>query len=328
MNARLYDAKLHRFLAPDNFIQDPSNSQSFNRYGYVWNNPLRFTDPNGEFVVVAIIVGAVVGAYLGGSAANDNFNPFQWDWSAGSTWNGMLGGAVIGAAAGATVGFGLTAVIGVGYSSTFVSIAGYTAFATSAISSVTTAASLISDFDNGMRIFAGRFYIDENRGFWGGMLQSLSRATWEGFQSWAGYNVSHFKNMAGKVDRVDYLGGATFITNENDSRRNPDGDGNGVSLGNFININLPGEIPSNVSFEQFVLSTPLYMHEYGHTFQSERSGFGYLIGYGIPSLISAKKSTNGEHDSFWTETSANRWARRYFDERYGVVWDFPRYDLR
>src|SRR5690606_10705096 len=150
------------------------NSQSFNRYGYVWNNPLRFTDPNGEFVVVAIIVGAVVGAYLGGSAANDNFNPFQWDWSAGSTWNGMLGGAVIGAAAGATVGFGLTAVIGVGYSSTFVSIAGYTAFATSAISSLTTAASLISDFDNGMRIFAGRFYIDENRGFWGGMLQSLS----------------------------------------------------------------------------------------------------------------------------------------------------------
>src|SRR5690606_34632775 len=40
MNARLYDAKLHRFLAPDNFVQDPSNPQNYNRYGYVMNNPL------------------------------------------------------------------------------------------------------------------------------------------------------------------------------------------------------------------------------------------------------------------------------------------------
>lgn len=56
MNARLYDAKLHRFLAPDNYVQDPTNPQNYNRYGYVWKNPLRFTDPNGEFVVVAIIV--------------------------------------------------------------------------------------------------------------------------------------------------------------------------------------------------------------------------------------------------------------------------------
>lgn len=302
-------------MAPDNFVQDATNSQNYNRYGYVWKNPLRFTDPNGEFVVVAIIVGAVVGAYLGGSATNDNFNPFQWDWSAGSTWNGMLGGAVIGAAAGATVGFGLTAVIGVGYSSTFVSIAGYTAFATSAISSLTTAASLISDFDNGMRIFAGRFYIDENRGFWGGMLQSLSHATWEGFQNWIGYNLGHFRNMAGDVDRVDYFGGATFITNENASRQN------GVSLGGFININIRGEIPSNVSFEQFVLTTPLYMHEYGHTFQSERYGISYLFAIGLPSIFSAKSD---DHHTKSYERQANRWAWKYANKHgYMDSWDYP-----
>ena len=48
MNGRLYDAKLHRFLQPDNFVQDPYNTQNFNRYGYVLNNPLKYTDPSGE----------------------------------------------------------------------------------------------------------------------------------------------------------------------------------------------------------------------------------------------------------------------------------------
>ena len=48
MNGRLYDPKLHRFLQPDNFVQDPSNTQNYNRYGYVLNNPFKYTDPSGE----------------------------------------------------------------------------------------------------------------------------------------------------------------------------------------------------------------------------------------------------------------------------------------
>ncbi len=48
MNGRLYDPKLHRFLMPDNNLQDPTNSQNFNRYGYVLNNPLMYSDPSGE----------------------------------------------------------------------------------------------------------------------------------------------------------------------------------------------------------------------------------------------------------------------------------------
>ena len=49
MNARLYDPALHRFLQPDNFVQDPFNTQNFNRYGYVLNNPLLYIDPTGEY---------------------------------------------------------------------------------------------------------------------------------------------------------------------------------------------------------------------------------------------------------------------------------------
>ncbi len=50
MNGRLYDPIVHRFLAPDNYIQNPYNTQNYNRYGYVLNNPLKYTDPSGEFI--------------------------------------------------------------------------------------------------------------------------------------------------------------------------------------------------------------------------------------------------------------------------------------
>ena len=39
-----------RFLSPDPFIQFPEFDQSWNRYSYVLNNPLTFTDPSGYFV--------------------------------------------------------------------------------------------------------------------------------------------------------------------------------------------------------------------------------------------------------------------------------------
>lgn len=48
MNGRMYDPQLGRFLSPDNYIQDPFNTQNYNRYGYVLNNPLMYVDPSGE----------------------------------------------------------------------------------------------------------------------------------------------------------------------------------------------------------------------------------------------------------------------------------------
>lgn len=47
MNGRVYDPQLGRFLSPDPIVQSPSNSQSWNRYSYVFNNPLKYTDPSG-----------------------------------------------------------------------------------------------------------------------------------------------------------------------------------------------------------------------------------------------------------------------------------------
>ena len=47
MNGRVYDPELGRFLSADPLVQAPYHSQSYNRYSYVFNNPLSFTDPSG-----------------------------------------------------------------------------------------------------------------------------------------------------------------------------------------------------------------------------------------------------------------------------------------
>lgn len=50
----MYDPLTARFLSPDPFVQMPSFSQSFNRYSYCLNNPLKYTDPDGEFVLALV----------------------------------------------------------------------------------------------------------------------------------------------------------------------------------------------------------------------------------------------------------------------------------
>jgi hypothetical protein len=103
MNGRMYDPVLGRFLSPDNFVQDPYNSQSYNRYGYVLNNPLMYTDKSGEFW---ILIPIIVGAYFGGAQANGSFNPLKWDYNNPSTYVGILGGGLIGG-----VSFGIGSAI-------------------------------------------------------------------------------------------------------------------------------------------------------------------------------------------------------------------------
>ncbi|MBK8129044.1 MAG: hypothetical protein IPK53_08915 [bacterium] len=39
---------LGRFLSADSIVPDPTNPQSLNRYSYVRNSPLGFTDPTGH----------------------------------------------------------------------------------------------------------------------------------------------------------------------------------------------------------------------------------------------------------------------------------------
>ncbi|UTF99026.1 VCBS repeat-containing protein [Elizabethkingia anophelis] len=99
MNGRLYDPLLRRFLNADENIQDPYNTQIYNKYGYVMNNPLLYNDPSGEFFIVddiilsAVIIGAIIGAgtYIIQAAITGN-----WDWGGfiKSIFFGAISGAV------------------------------------------------------------------------------------------------------------------------------------------------------------------------------------------------------------------------------------------
>jgi RHS repeat-associated protein len=48
LRARYYDPSVGRFLTPDTIVPDPLRSMGWNRYAYVADNPLRFTDPSGH----------------------------------------------------------------------------------------------------------------------------------------------------------------------------------------------------------------------------------------------------------------------------------------
>jgi RHS repeat-associated protein len=50
-NARWYDPTLGRFAQADTIIPGPYISQSYDRYSYVANNPIRYTDPSGHAAV-------------------------------------------------------------------------------------------------------------------------------------------------------------------------------------------------------------------------------------------------------------------------------------
>ena len=81
MNGRVYDPLIGRFMSADPFVQSPGNLQSYNRYAYVWNNPLSMTDPSGYFslkkffraaVAIAIAVYApelIFNSWAGSAAA-------------------------------------------------------------------------------------------------------------------------------------------------------------------------------------------------------------------------------------------------------------------
>ena len=95
MNGRVYDPLLGMFLSPDPYVQAPGNWLNYNRYGYCLNNPLIYTDPDGElWWLIPIAVGAVINWATNG---------------ADFTWEG-LGYFGVGALAGASTLISITGV--------------------------------------------------------------------------------------------------------------------------------------------------------------------------------------------------------------------------
>ena len=89
MNGRMYDPLLARFLSPDDFVQMPYSPQSYNRYSYCLNNPLKYTDPSGELFGSDRLLCAVFG-FVSGYMSNAIFSG-DWGWN--SIKSGLLNAA-------------------------------------------------------------------------------------------------------------------------------------------------------------------------------------------------------------------------------------------
>lgn len=177
---------------------------------------------------------------------------------------------------------------------------------------------------NGFRVMIGLFYTDTNKTVMGQIIQLTSRFTWESIQSFIGFNYTFWRNSLALIDKVAFFGGTTYAASCNSSCRN------GVSIGNYINVNMWDH---RLAF----LSDPLLLHEYGHTFQSLFYGPSYLLVVGMPSLWSASLKCSRvpgtfftSHDLRWYERQANRQAARYIHQHYGLDWSmfedmYPRF---
>ena len=155
MSSRYYCPKIARFITPDTIVPDLYNPMAWNRYSYVLNNPLKYTDSTGHFweeignwfkdnwkvivaavAVVAVIVisivtfgvgligvgalvavgvGMAIGGVVGGIAASQ---------AGGDVLLGVLSGIALGGAAslaGTAIGAGMTAMMGKGLAATLLS---------------------------------------------------------------------------------------------------------------------------------------------------------------------------------------------------------------
>ncbi|WP_205943771.1 RHS repeat domain-containing protein [Pedobacter aquae] len=334
MNGRLYDPKLHRFLQPDNYVQDPYNSQNFNRYGYVYNNPLSHVDPSGEFI--HLIVGAVIGGVINWAA---NGAKFSWKGLAHFGIGALAGAAAAGIGAGVNVamaggsfgagfmgtaagvsstGFIAGAATGAsaGFTNGFVSGIGNTA-----LNGGNIGESLGAGFKNGFKqgiaggitggVFGGIDALTKDVNFFTG------KANMDLSNGIGAHNISNTNQSVSSKYVGKYEGTNVYESSQLGSGRNSGG------------ITLPGKgiVVGKGAFSNTMNRyTELMQHEFGHILQAKEIGnIAFYKVIGKQSLVSASLDGVGSyaHRNFWTETWANYLSSQYFGSRYLYSSEFP-----
>lgn len=176
MNGRIYDPMLHRFLQPDSKVQEPYNTQNYNRYGYCLNNPLKYSDISGEDfgVSFAIAMGVALAVYFGDAIINDRPITFRG-----------IATTVVTTSVSAGIAYGIGgAVAGINNL--------YVRATVQAIAHGTTQGTLTA-------IQGGKFWT----GFATGSLSSVMSSLWEG-----GYHYKDNGNYTMSKVRINGIGGA------------------------------------------------------------------------------------------------------------------------
>lgn len=306
MNGRMYDPLLGRFLSPDPYIQAPTDPQNFNRYSYCLNNPLKYTDPDGELFWEAVLIGAAVFG-----AGNTIVHGIRGD--IGDVGDGLkyfTQGALAGAALGATWYLAPSIpVVGNAIQNymtwSFQFKLGMTTVSAASGLGIGIVTGNWNVLKNSAEMFLGNYYIDENACFLEGVWQGYSRHSWESFQTGLGHTLGQIQNTLYGIKSVGYYGGATVIESYSDHF-------GAFTLGSFIH-GVEG-IEANPE-------NSLFQHEFGHYLQSRFHGPAYLLSIALPSLFSVIISKNS-HTTFYTELYANRRALKYFldhETDYGQI---------
>ncbi len=223
--ARYYNPILGRFLSADSIVPDPANPQALNRYSYVINNPLRYTDPTGHFFG-NVIIGAVVGAIIGGTTAAV---------TGGNIKQGIITGAITGAFMG--VGGGIIAESGSVLSS--MAQAGiYTAAGTMA--GATNASIYDSNIGQGA-LFGGAFGLagycvpaPNFRPFGGSSYASIANRVFNAGLTGAAFGAAYTGMTGGDVGQGAMMGALAWAA----------GEGVNMGIGHGIGYAMSGKAPS------------------------------------------------------------------------------------
>ena len=106
--ARFYDPVLGRFISADTIIPNPNSSSSWDRFGYVQNNPINLIDPSGNKACSSD--GGIFDTCIDPLSITlpefaQNFGvEFDGSWSEGNQWNVLAAVAMVGAKYGEQLG--------------------------------------------------------------------------------------------------------------------------------------------------------------------------------------------------------------------------------
>ena len=153
LKTRYYDPEVGRFITIDDLSYlDPESINGLNLYAYCLNNPVKYSDPNGTFIIsgTAILIAALISAGIGaGIAAGstvyrdymDDGRLFNGSITLWSYLGNILGGAIAGFGIGVCValgaGFGAS-LLGFGVATTGLTLSGGSALAIASIAAFTT----------------------------------------------------------------------------------------------------------------------------------------------------------------------------------------------
>jgi hypothetical protein len=270
-------------------VQYPGYTQSYNRYSYCLNNPLKYTDPSGNKLK-------------------------WWQWGLIGLGADLLTGGAISTTIGLTTMAGTTSAgLIAGFPISSLSASGAALYSTAAITSfsaipILSTIDLVSSIirsgeedgwkymDNWYNISISRFVAlegifsyDKTANWYEWPLQIIhSLPGGEFLQDNIGICLAYMQNIGRHVDKSGFYEGRLILRLQGDYIGN--NLYNGISFGHYVFGENMALHPNDFKYD-----LDLFAHEFGHTYQSRIMGPLYLFRIGAASAIKGGEPT--EYDA-------------------------------